>query len=63
MAPLVAWIVYGTLVAAPLLVEPRYLFPLMFAFTVLAAYATTEVWDALQRRLGAGTTRNAEGHA
>ncbi|NDJ53997.1 MAG: glycosyltransferase family 39 protein [Chloroflexi bacterium] len=39
-APLLVWIVYGTLISAPLLIEPRYVFPLMFAFTVLAAYAS-----------------------
>ncbi len=47
--PLVWWIAYGTLVSAPLLVEPRYLFPLMFAYTILAAYATVQGWDALWR--------------
>ncbi len=46
MLPLVLWIAYGTAVSSVLLVEPRYLFPLMFAYTIFAAYATTRLWDA-----------------
>lgn len=52
VAPLAGWIVYVTGVTAPLLVEPRYLFPAMFAFTVLAAYGTVRAWDALKARGG-----------
>lgn len=50
LLPLIGWVVYGTAVAAVLLVEPRYLFPLMFVFAILAAYATVRLWDALSRR-------------
>jgi 4-amino-4-deoxy-L-arabinose transferase-like glycosyltransferase len=52
IAPLAGWIVYVTGVTAPLLVEPRYLFPAMFAFTVLAAYGTVRAWDALKAHGG-----------
>jgi hypothetical protein len=48
--PLLLWIVYGTALLSVLLVEPRYLFPLMFAFTVFAAYGTIRVWDAIRMR-------------
>jgi 4-amino-4-deoxy-L-arabinose transferase-like glycosyltransferase len=50
LLPLVGWVIYGTAVAAVLLVEPRYLFPLMFVFAVLAAYATVRLWDVLRRQ-------------
>jgi hypothetical protein len=49
---LAAWIVYNTGVTAALLIEPRYLFPAMFAFSVLAAYASVRLWDGLRARLG-----------
>jgi len=45
--PLLAWILYGTAVSAALLIEPRYVFPLMFAFTIFAAYASLSAWDWL----------------
>jgi 4-amino-4-deoxy-L-arabinose transferase-like glycosyltransferase len=45
--PLAAWIVYATAVAAPLLIEARYVFVAMFAFTILAAYASVHLWDKL----------------
>lgn len=48
--PLATWIVYVIALTAPLLVEPRYVFPAMFALTVFAAYATVAAWRALQRR-------------
>jgi 4-amino-4-deoxy-L-arabinose transferase-like glycosyltransferase len=50
LLPLLGWVVYGTAVAGVLLVEPRYLFPLMFVFAILAAYASVRAWDALSRR-------------
>jgi hypothetical protein len=52
IAPLAGWIVYVTGITAPLLIEPRYLFPAMFAFTVLAAYGTVRAWDALKAHGG-----------
>jgi hypothetical protein len=63
IAPLAGWIVYVTGITAPLLIEPRYLFPAMFAFTVLAAYGTVRAWDALKARGGLPTalTRPAGG--
>jgi 4-amino-4-deoxy-L-arabinose transferase-like glycosyltransferase len=63
IATLAGWIVYVTGITAPLLVEPRYLFPAMFAFTVLAAYGTVRAWDALKARggLSAALTRPAGG--
>ncbi len=48
--PLAGWVVYVFGVTAPLLVEPRYLFPAMFAFTIMAAYASVRAWDALRAR-------------
>lgn len=48
--PLLLWILYGTALLSVLLVEARYLFPLMFAFTIFAAYATVYLWDALKAR-------------
>lgn len=51
--PLVAWIVYGTAIAAVLLIEPRYIFPLMFAFTIFASYATARLWTRLTGRTSA----------
>lgn len=48
--PLAAWAVYVILITAPLLVEPRYLFPAMFVLTVFAAYATVVAWQALRHR-------------
>ncbi len=50
--PLAAWVVYLTGVTAPLLIEPRYVYPAAFALTVFAAYATVEAWDALRARRG-----------
>ncbi len=47
--PLIFWIIYGTALSAVLLVEPRYLFPLMFAFAILAAYAADVLLHALAR--------------
>jgi hypothetical protein len=47
--PLPAWVVYATGVQAALLIEPRYLFPVMFAFTVLAARASLGAWQAAFR--------------
>lgn len=47
--PLLGWIVYATAVVAVLLVEPRYLFPVMFALTVYGAYATDAIGDAVWR--------------
>lgn len=48
--PLPGWVLYVTGVTALLLVEPRYLFPVMFVFTVFAAYASVRVWDVLKAR-------------
>lgn len=50
--PLLGWIVYGTAVSSVLLIEPRYLFPLMFAYLIFAAYASVAAWDAYRRRRG-----------
>jgi hypothetical protein len=47
--PLPAWIVYATGVQAALLIEARYLFPVMFAFTILAARASLSAWQAVFR--------------
>lgn len=41
--PLSGWIVYGIAVAAPLLIEPRYIFPVMPYLMLFAAYAATRV--------------------
>nr|MBN1228821.1 glycosyltransferase family 39 protein [Anaerolineae bacterium] len=48
--PLAAWIVYVSGMMSMLLVEPRYLMPIMFAFTVFAAKATDEMIRAVQKR-------------
>jgi 4-amino-4-deoxy-L-arabinose transferase-like glycosyltransferase len=53
--PLGAWVVYIIGTSSVLLVEPRYLFPAMFAFTILAAYTTVRFWDAVTRRQAATT--------
>jgi 4-amino-4-deoxy-L-arabinose transferase-like glycosyltransferase len=45
--PLPAWIVYATGVQAALLIEPRYIFPVVFAFTILAARASVSAWQAV----------------
>lgn len=50
LLPLAGWSAYVIATTAVLLVEPRYLFPAMFPFTVLAAYATVEAWDWLAAR-------------
>lgn len=47
--PLIGWILYNSALLSMMLVEPRYLFPLMFAFTIFAAYATVTVWDAIKK--------------
>lgn len=47
--PLVLWIVYLTAVTSVLLIEPRYIFPLMFALAILASYATVRAWEAVQK--------------
>jgi 4-amino-4-deoxy-L-arabinose transferase-like glycosyltransferase len=57
--PLIAWIIYGTATMSVLLIEPRYLFPLMFAFTILAAYASVGIWDALRSRVSIPLARRA----
>jgi|GEM_PF-3397531 len=48
--PLLLWIIYVTAVSALLLVEPRYLFPLMFALTLYAAYAAVTLWETFRHR-------------
>lgn len=48
--PLAGWALYVVAVAAVLLVEPRYIFPAMFALTPFAAYASVEAWDWLAAR-------------
>ena len=48
--PLPAWVLYATAVTAVLLIEPRYVFPVMFAFTILAAYATLQAFEALWKK-------------
>ncbi len=45
--PLLAWVAYVTGVTAVLLIEPRYVFPTMFVFSALAAYASVRAWDWL----------------
>ena len=48
--PLAGWVVYVIGLMSALLVEPRYLFPMMFVFTVFAAYATVQLWDWMKQR-------------
>lgn len=48
--PLAAWVGYISAIMLFLLVEPRYLLPVMFVFTLLAAHATVVAWDALKAR-------------
>lgn len=45
LMPLLGWILGTTAVVSMLLVEPRYLFPLMFVFTILAAHATVTLYS------------------
>ncbi len=49
--PLIGWIAYCSAGLSLLLVEPRYLFPLMFAFTIFAAHATVRGWEAVRARV------------
>lgn len=44
------WIVYTVLVSAFLLIEPRYLFPMSFALSILAAYASLKGWEWFRAR-------------
>jgi hypothetical protein len=63
-APLATWIVYVFGVTAVLLIEPRYVFPAMFALTIFAAYASVRAWDAIRDRknqLSAGQSKAAAG--
>jgi hypothetical protein len=46
--PLVGWIVYNSVLLAFLAVEPRYLFPVMFAFTIFAAYGSMRLWNLIR---------------
>jgi hypothetical protein len=48
--PLIGWVLYCSASLSLLLVEPRYLFPLVFAFTIFAAYATVRGWEAIRSR-------------
>lgn len=48
--PMIGWVLYCSAGLSLLLVEPRYLFPLMFAFTIFAAYATVQGWEAIRSR-------------
>ncbi len=50
LLPLWGWLAYATAVTALLLIEPRYVFPVMFVLTIFAAYATARAWDALRAR-------------
>jgi 4-amino-4-deoxy-L-arabinose transferase-like glycosyltransferase len=45
--PLPAWVLYATGVQAALLIEARYLFPVMFVFTILAARASLSAWQVV----------------
>jgi len=56
---IVAWIVYATLVTSALLIEPRYVYVIMFAFTVLAAYASVYVWDVISKLSRRQVTKDA----
>jgi hypothetical protein len=60
--PLAGWVVYVTGLMSVLLVEPRYLFPMMFVFTVFAAFATVQGWDwlAARRRTSENAARTAQ---
>jgi 4-amino-4-deoxy-L-arabinose transferase-like glycosyltransferase len=49
--PLLGWILYNSLLLPLVLVEARYLFPIMFAFNIFAAYGTVQLWDALRARM------------
>jgi hypothetical protein len=49
--PLLGWILYNSLLLPLLLVEARYLFPVMFAFTIFAAFGTMQLWNALRTRM------------
>jgi 4-amino-4-deoxy-L-arabinose transferase-like glycosyltransferase len=51
MFPLLGWILYNSLLLPLLLVEARYLFPVMFAFNIFAAYGTIQLWDALRAHM------------
>lgn len=46
--PLFSWVIYLTVTTAALLIEPRYIFPAMFAFTILAAYAAVRLYDMIR---------------
>lgn len=48
--PLAVWALYVVGLISVLLVEPRYLFPMMFVLTVFAAYAAVAGWDWLKER-------------
>ncbi len=50
--PLAGWILYCTAILSLLLIEPRYLFPVMFAFTVLAAFGSVRLWGKLTGQTG-----------
>lgn len=50
--PLMAWALYTLGLMSLLLVEPRYLFPAMFVFSIYAAHATARLWDALMLKRG-----------
>lgn len=50
LLPLWGWLAYATAVTALLLIEPRYVFPVMFVLTILAAHATAQAWEALRVR-------------
>ncbi len=48
LLPLYGWVIYLTATTAALLIEPRYVFPAMFVFTILTAYAAIRLYDMIQ---------------
>jgi hypothetical protein len=49
LLPLYGWVIYTTAATAAFLIEPRYIFPTMFVFTILTAYAAVRLYDMIRQ--------------
>ncbi len=44
-----SWVIYASVLVSVLLIEPRYVYPVLFGFNIFAAYACVELLRLLQR--------------
>lgn len=48
---LLGWVLYASVIASVLLIEPRYVYPILFGFNIFAAFACVRLIELMQQRL------------